>query len=188
MAGQRVDGRSQFDGLGALRGRCEQHFGRTDRFVTTGVVLAEPRLLEPEAVGEPAGIAASSFVSVLLEPALVSVCVALTSTTWPLLRRAQSLGVSVLADAHASTARALASHVPDRFAGTDWVRDSSGAVFIAGAALWLNCSIYEQVRAGDHEIAVLAVNRIKMHSSVSPIVFHDSQFHRMARSGPYPSS
>ena len=138
--------------------------------------------------GEPAGIAASSFVSVSLEPALVSVCVALTSTTWPQLRRAQTLGVSVLADAHASTARALASQVPDRFAGIDWVRDSSGAVFIAGAALWMNCSIYEQVRAGDHDIAVLAVNRIKMHSSVSPIVFHDSQFHRMARSGPYPSS
>ncbi|MFC0447470.1 flavin reductase family protein [Rhodococcus jostii] len=72
--------------------------------------------------------------------------IALTSTTWPPLRRAPSVGVSVLADAHASTTRALAPQVPDRFAGIDWVRNSSGAVFTVGAALWLNCSTYDQVR------------------------------------------
>ena len=41
--------------------------------------------------GTPAGIAASSFVSVSLDPPLVSVCVAHTSTTWPTLRNARRL-------------------------------------------------------------------------------------------------
>ena len=33
--------------------------------------------------GQPTGIAASSFTSVSIDPPLVSVCIALSSTTWP---------------------------------------------------------------------------------------------------------
>ena len=42
--------------------------------------------------GEPAGLAANSFVSVSLDPPLVSVCIGHTSTTWPALRTAGRLG------------------------------------------------------------------------------------------------
>ncbi|MBY8862268.1 flavin reductase family protein [Nocardia sp. CA2R105] len=130
--------------------------------------------------GKPTGISASSFVSVSLNPALVSVCVALTSTTWPTLKRAGTLGVSVLADAHAPVAKALASRGTDKFAAVQWVRDESDAVFINGSALWLNCAIYEQVRVGDHDIVVLEVNGVRADTAVSPLVFHDSNFHRVA--------
>ena len=44
--------------------------------------------------GTPVGLAASSFTSVSLDPPLASVCIAKTSTTWPVLRRAERLGVS----------------------------------------------------------------------------------------------
>src|SRR5258708_28096524 len=52
--------------------------------------------------GEPAGLAASSFVSVSLDPPLVSVCIGHSSTTWPVLRTADRLGISVLG-AHQET-------------------------------------------------------------------------------------
>jgi flavin reductase (DIM6/NTAB) family NADH-FMN oxidoreductase RutF len=58
--------------------------------------------------GRPVGLAASSFTSVSLDPPLVSVCIAHTSSTWPLLRAAGRVGVSVLAEGHASIARQLA--------------------------------------------------------------------------------
>ena len=35
--------------------------------------------------GKPTGLAANSFVSVSLDPPMVSLCVAHTSTTWPVL-------------------------------------------------------------------------------------------------------
>jgi flavin reductase (DIM6/NTAB) family NADH-FMN oxidoreductase RutF len=41
-----------------------------------------------EVAGRPVGLAASSFTSVSLDPPLVSVSIACSSTTWPVLRKA----------------------------------------------------------------------------------------------------
>jgi flavin reductase (DIM6/NTAB) family NADH-FMN oxidoreductase RutF len=76
--------------------------------------------------GEPAGLAANSFVSVSLDPPLVSVCIAHTSTTWPTLRSADRLGISVLGDHQESVSRQLSSRDSARFAGLSWrVTDGS---------------------------------------------------------------
>ena len=58
--------------------------------------------------GQLTGIAASSFTSVSIDPPLVSFAVATTSNTWPLLREAAHLGVSILADHHDTVCRQLA--------------------------------------------------------------------------------
>src|SRR5689334_9351603 len=70
--------------------------------------------------GQPVGLAASSFTSVSLDPPLVSVCLAHSSTTWPLLRRATRLGVSVLAAHQEHFGRQLSARGGDRFAGLTW--------------------------------------------------------------------
>ena len=81
---------------------------------------------EPE--GIPVGMAASSFTSVSLEPPLVSVCVAQTSRTWPALRAASRIGVSVLADGHAEASRRLSAKDGDRFGGQRWRRSDDRAL------------------------------------------------------------
>ena len=70
-----------------------------------------------EVDGELIGLAASSFTSVSLEPALVSFSVANTSKTWPALRQAERLGLTVLADHHGEVCRQLAGPVAHRFDG-----------------------------------------------------------------------
>ncbi|VFA81410.1 Flavin-dependent monooxygenase, reductase subunit HsaB [Gordonia paraffinivorans] len=130
--------------------------------------------------GGPVGIAASSFTSVSITPALVSVCVADSSTTWPLLRSAGRLGVSVLAEHHGETARALAAKKDDRFAGIEWIADRSDAVFIGGASLWLDCVLDAEIPAGDHRIVLLRIERMLARPGVSPIVFHGSRFRALA--------
>ena len=64
-----------------------------------------------EVDGELAGLAASSFTSVSLEPPLVSFSIANTSKTWPTLRRAERLGLTILADHHGDVCRRLAGPV-----------------------------------------------------------------------------
>ncbi|MBB5166849.1 flavin reductase family protein [Mycobacterium sp. AZCC_0083] len=130
--------------------------------------------------GVAEGMAASSFTSVSLDPALVSVCVANTSTTWPKLAKLDRLGLSVLAGDHAPIARALASKTGDRFGGVDWTATESGAVFVHGATLWLECAPFKRVAAGDHEIVVLQIVALAMYPDVAPMVFHRSNFHELA--------
>jgi len=126
--------------------------------------------------GLPAGLAASSFTSVSLDPPLVSVCVAHSSTTWPLLRPLPSLGLSVLAEEHGVVARNLAVKKADRFAEIDWASTEHGAVFVHGAALWLECSLESEFLAGDHSIALLRLQRYWTYPEVAPLVFHGSRF------------
>jgi flavin reductase (DIM6/NTAB) family NADH-FMN oxidoreductase RutF len=128
----------------------------------------------------PEGMAASSYTSVSLEPALVSVCVANTSTTWPKLATLDRLGLSVLAGDHAPIARALSAKTGNRFDGVDWMATESGAVFVHGATLWLECAPFKRVEAGDHEIVVLQIVALAMYPDVTPMVFHRSNFHELA--------
>lgn len=125
------------------------------------------------------GLAVSTFTPVS-QPALVSVCVAHTSTTWPRLRTATGLGISVLAEDHAQLARRLAAPGQDRFVGTSVTVGASGAVLIDGACAWFDCLVENEITAGDHLIAVLAVLEAHHRPDVRPLVFHRSSFARLA--------
>ncbi|BDB40079.1 MULTISPECIES: flavin reductase family protein [Mycobacterium] len=125
------------------------------------------------------GLAASTFVPVSLEPPLVSFCVQNTSTTWPKLKRAPALGISVLGESHDSAARTLAAKTGDRFAGLETHASDSGAVFVKGTSLWLESAIEQMIPAGDHTIVVLRVSEVTVDADVAPIVFHRSMFRRL---------
>jgi flavin reductase (DIM6/NTAB) family NADH-FMN oxidoreductase RutF len=129
--------------------------------------------------GQPRGLVASSFTSVSLDPPLVSVCIARTSATWPELRPAPRLGLSVLAEEHGNVARSLAATGIERVAGVSWDRTQQGAVFVHGSALWLDCTRYDEFRAGDHEIVLLSIQQLWTYPGVSPLVFHGSRFRRL---------
>jgi flavin reductase (DIM6/NTAB) family NADH-FMN oxidoreductase RutF len=130
--------------------------------------------------GLPVGMAANSFTSVSLDPPLVSVCVATTSQTWPLLRRAARIGVSVLSHAQEEASRRLATRGADRFAGLAWYPTEDGAVLLAGASAWLDCSVQREIRAGDHEIVLLSVHGLDTDPAAPPLVFHASRYRRLA--------
>jgi flavin reductase (DIM6/NTAB) family NADH-FMN oxidoreductase RutF len=129
--------------------------------------------------GAPAGMAASSFVSVSLDPPLVSVCVAHTSTTWPVLLPVGRLGISVLGAHQEHAGRQLSAPGADRFAGLDWRATADGAVLLAGASAWLDCAVERQVPAGDHDIVLLRVHDLGADPRVPPLVFHGSAFRRL---------
>jgi flavin reductase (DIM6/NTAB) family NADH-FMN oxidoreductase RutF len=129
--------------------------------------------------GTPAGMVVSSFTSVSLDPPLVSVCVDHGSTTWPRLRSAPRLGISVLASAHDAACCQLASTTADRFAGLAVQHTELGAVFLDGSPAWLDCTLHAKVPAGDHDIALLRVEALHAEPDTAPLVFHGSRFHRL---------
>jgi flavin reductase (DIM6/NTAB) family NADH-FMN oxidoreductase RutF len=129
--------------------------------------------------GRPIGLAASSFTSVSLDPPIVSVCVAHTSSTWPVLRGAPRLGVSVLGAHQEDACRQLASRAGDRFAGLSWRAGEDGAVFLDGSSAWLDCVIEREVPAGDHDIVLLRVHDLDADHATPPLVFHASRYRRL---------
>jgi flavin reductase (DIM6/NTAB) family NADH-FMN oxidoreductase RutF len=129
--------------------------------------------------GSPVGLAASSFTSVSLDPPLVSVCVAHSSTTWPLLSGSARLGVSVLGAEQEQACRQLAARDGDRFASLEWRATDDGAVLVEQASAWLDCSVEQLIRAGDHDIVLLRVHELDADPSVPPLVFHASGFRRL---------
>jgi len=126
--------------------------------------------------GKPLGMAVNSFTSVSLEPPLVSVCVARTSTTWQRLNGMPRIGLSVLGHNQEVLSRNLAAKTGDRFANARWRTNDDGAVFIEGATLWLDCAINARLPGGDHEIILLEVLASELFSATPPLVFHQSQY------------
>jgi hypothetical protein len=48
--------------------------------------------------------------------------------------------------------------------------------------VWLECSLYQCFAAGDHQIALLRIEGLKIEPHVSPLVFHASQFKQLSGS------
>jgi flavin reductase (DIM6/NTAB) family NADH-FMN oxidoreductase RutF len=129
--------------------------------------------------GVPAGMAASTFVPVSLDPPLVSVCVQSSSTTWPRLRFSSQLGISVLAGNHELACRSLADKHGDRFKDIAWRAGPGGAVFIDDAVACLACRVHDELPAGDHIIVLLRILGARADSGGEPLVFHRSRFRRL---------
>jgi flavin reductase (DIM6/NTAB) family NADH-FMN oxidoreductase RutF len=130
--------------------------------------------------GAPVGMAASSFTAVSVAPALVSICIQNTSTTWPRLRERPRLGLSVLAECHGEACVSLSRKVGDRFAGVSWTELPDGGVLVHGASAWLDCRPATELAAGDHTIALLEICATGTDPDTPPLVFHGSRFRRLA--------
>ena len=142
----------------------------------TGVVA-----VAAEVEGRLIGLAASSFTSVSLDPPLVSINLATSSKTWPDLRRAGHLGVTVLADHHDVVCRQLAGPREERFAGLPFRVTENGSVLLDEAVATYDCSVHQEVVAGDHLIVLLEVHEVGGGDGEHPLVFHRSGFAKLHR-------
>lgn len=141
----------------------------------TGVVL-----LAAKVDGLPVGLLANSFTSVSLDPPLVSINIARTSTTWPLLRKAEHWGISILAEEQETVFRQLAGKAAERFSGLDWTSGTDGSLVLGGASATFIVRPEAQFDAGDHIIALMQVLGLDRSPERRPLAFHGSQTARLA--------
>lgn len=148
----------------------------------SGVVAVAARV-----EGRLVGLAASSFTSVSLDPPLVQFSIANTSQTWPDLRRARHLGVTVLAEHQGPVCRQLAGAVDERFDDVAVAVTDEDAVTLEDGLAAFDCSVYREVEAGDHTIVLLRLHAVqhvdpRAADAGQPLVFHRSGFGRLAAS------
>jgi flavin reductase (DIM6/NTAB) family NADH-FMN oxidoreductase RutF len=128
----------------------------------------------------PAGLSVGSFVSVSLDPPLVGVFVASTSTSWPRVEEAGSFCISVLADDHEHVSRRFAVSGGDKFAGLDWGRSPGGAPMLPGAVAWVDCDLEATYPAGDHVLVLGRVLDLDAGPEAAPLVFHRGGYSRLS--------
>ncbi|MEO0619233.1 MAG: flavin reductase family protein [Pseudomonadota bacterium] len=104
--------------------------------------------------GNPRGFTANSFTSVSLEPPLILVCIGKSGASFEAFRNAGGYAVNILSEAQRDVSGVFASQVENRFANVDWVPGPAGNPVFDGTAAWLDCTMHEQVDAGDHVILI----------------------------------
>lgn len=133
----------------------------------TGVVV----ITAQGADGEPVGMVVGSFTSVSLDPPMVLFLADRGSSTFPKIRDAGNFVVNVLASDQVDLCRAMAAKGPDRFQNVGWQPTDSGAPVLDGVVAWIDCAMAEVVDAGDHVIALAAVQDLQVVSAKLPLLF-----------------
>ncbi|WP_329572400.1 flavin reductase family protein [Kitasatospora sp. NBC_01266] len=110
-------------------------------------------------IGEDAGMTATSFLSVSLEPPLVLISVREDSRMDELLSRIDCWAVSLLGEQHRALASrfAMKGRLSDRllFADTPHQRGPvSGAPLVTGALATVECRTEQRITAGDHTLLI----------------------------------
>ena len=126
---------------------------------------------------QPSGLVVGSFMSVSLEPPLVAVCPAKTSTSWPAVELAGSFCANVLSEGQEALARRFSASGGDKFADVDWTPSpATGAPLLDGVAAWIDCRVYERYEAGDHLLVLGEVLELSVPREGGALVFHGGNF------------
>src|SRR3954454_6109480 len=103
---------------------------------------------------EPVGMTAQSFMSVSLEPPLVAICPAKSSSSWPRIRAGGGFCVNILGVEQEEVCRVFAMSGADKFRGVGWKPGASGSPVLEDVLGWIDCTIDAEHDAGDHTIVV----------------------------------
>ncbi len=110
-----------------------------------------------DAAGAPAGMTASSFTSVSLEPPLISVCIEHSADMYRTLEQADAFAVNILSADQEALSRRFAEQETGRFSGVGFHRTESGAIVLEGILAHLECEKFSSYPAGDHTIYLARV-------------------------------
>ncbi|MER5439753.1 flavin reductase family protein [Streptomyces sp. NPDC002790] len=133
--------------------------------------------------GDPDGRAAivvGSFVSVSLEPSLAGFFVDRSSTSWPKLRAAEILGISVLSSRQHFMCDKIVRKHEDRFDEVHWTHGPLGSPLLPGAVAHIECRVEQVSSAGDHELVLVRVVGLSEGEIADPLVFHDRGYAGLA--------
>jgi flavin reductase ActVB len=132
-----------------------------------------------DADGVWTGFTASAFCSLSLEPPLVLVCQAHTSTSYDAFARCDRFLINILAEEHEALALHFAQAGGDKFAGGDFVGGlASGLPVLPDALAVLGCDVHARHTGGDHDILVGAVTACRVREG-APMVHYDRRFHAL---------
>jgi flavin reductase (DIM6/NTAB) family NADH-FMN oxidoreductase RutF len=152
----------------------QRHFRAVLGHFATGVAVVSALYR-----GTPVGITIQSFCALSLDPPLILLCPAITSTSWPKIAEIGQLCVNLLAEGQADVARQFARSGGDKYVGIGWTASAvTGSPKLDGALAWIDCRIENHYPGGDHLIVTCRVLDLAAQTDLRPLVFFQSGFQR----------
>jgi 3-hydroxy-9,10-secoandrosta-1,3,5(10)-triene-9,17-dione monooxygenase reductase component len=142
----------------------------------TGIVI-----ITAQVDGKPMGLTCQSFVSVSLNPPLISFCPGHSSTSWPTMREAGAFCVNVLAADQQLLSQRFSKSGGDKFKDVAWTTSAFGNPRIDGCLAHVDCTIEAIYEAGDHDIVVGRVQDLVVSRSSTPLLFFQGQFESLSK-------
>jgi flavin reductase (DIM6/NTAB) family NADH-FMN oxidoreductase RutF len=130
--------------------------------------------------GVPVGFTCQSFTALSLEPPLVALAPAKSSTSWPKIAKAGAFCVNILAEDQADVCRAFAVSGGDKFAGLAWHTGATGAPVLEGTLAHVECRLGMIHDAGDHELVTGTVERLGIGGG-RPLIFYRGELGALSR-------
>ena len=127
--------------------------------------------------GEPVGFSCQSFAALSLDPPMVILAPAKSSTSWPRIARAGSFCVNIMAEDQEAVCRAFAGSGGDKFDGVEWSPGITGSPLIDGSLATVECTLGAIYEGGDHELVTGHVVDMEIGKG-SPLIFYRSGFGR----------
>ncbi|WP_346007865.1 flavin reductase family protein [Janibacter terrae] len=121
--------------------------------------------------GEALAMIVGTFTSASMEPPLVAFLPMRSSRTFQRLSECESLCINVLTDGQEALGRTIASRSEDKLEGIDWSPCSSGAPMLHGSLAWLDVHVDQIIEAGDHLIALCAIDDMAVNNPKAPLIF-----------------
>jgi len=123
----------------------------------------------------PRGATVSSFVSLSLDPPLISVAFDRGSRLLAQILTAGRFGVNVLGHAQDELAMVFARRGVDRFAEVDWYNDAQ-LPRLTDALSWIECDLHQTVEAGDHLLLFGLVRSASNRADLAPLIYANRTF------------
>jgi len=149
-------------------------FGR----FATGVTIATA--VGPE--GRIAGMTASSFNSVSLDPPMVLWSVGTQASEYEVFADCKKFAVHVLSESQADLSNRFATPGIDKFDTVNWELSSNELPVIANCPLCLQCETVASHQASDHRILIGLVIDVEMSSEEPPLLYYGSAYHKLGES------
>lgn len=131
----------------------------------------------------PAGMTASSFSSVSLDPPLVSICVARHLGMHARIAAAGVFAVNILSKdtmEHGLRFAGMLPGVTDRFAGITVSTAATGAPLLPSTLGWVDCKLWAAHDGGDHTIFVGEVLDAGIDKTAAPLLYHSRSWGQFA--------
>lgn len=135
-----------------------------------------------DAGGAPVGTTVSAVSSLSLDPPLLLVCLARTSSTLAALRAHRAFAINVLA----TEQRSLSGHFARSGNAASWDavahrQGGDGVPLLEGALATLQCELERCVDGGDHEIVVGRLRHLELATDeVAPLLHYRGAYASLA--------